>query len=114
MLVSLQANIALDAYGRPKTSPTKVKVVSGASASLVRVSVHSDRKILKHSEKEVCLLLHVVLLQRPVDEEVVFTNEMSDGRRDYAHYVLKSRVDTVKLHENEGVRKLYLPYAVNA
>ena len=42
MLVSLQANIALDAYGRPKTSPTKVKVVSGASASLVRVSVHSE------------------------------------------------------------------------
>ena len=49
-----------------------------------------------------------------MDEEAELTNDISDGRRDYAHYVLKKRVDNVKLHENEGVRKLYLPYTINA
>ena len=78
-----QANESLAKYGRPQTSPEKVKVMAGATASTERI---------------------------PVYQEPSLDNMETDQRRDYAHYVLQRRIQNIdKRHKNE-VLKLYLPY----
>ena len=73
----------MNAYGRPQTSPPKVKVLQGSTASTERI---------------------------PVDLKVTLKNPEVDQRRDYAHYIYKERVQNIeKRHKNE-VMKLYLPY----
>ncbi|XP_052220078.1 tetratricopeptide repeat protein 28-like [Dreissena polymorpha] len=81
--ITAQANESLNAYGRPQTSPPKVKVLPGSTASTERI---------------------------PVDLKVTLKNPEVDQRRDYAHYIYKERVQNIeKRHKNE-VMKLYLPY----
>ncbi|XP_046547965.1 uncharacterized protein LOC124257873, partial [Haliotis rubra] len=78
-----EANEALKEVGRPKTSPTKVKVIAGGSASRERIPV--------------------------TQEETLMIPEV-DQRRDYAHFVLQQRVDNIGLRHKDEVMKLYLPY----
>ncbi|XP_048245138.1 tetratricopeptide repeat protein 28-like [Haliotis rufescens] len=77
------ANEALKEVGRPKTSPTKVKVIAGGSASRERIPI--------------------------TQEEMLMIPEV-DQRRDYAHFVLQQRVDNIDLRHKDEVMKLYLPY----
>ncbi|XP_067661035.1 tetratricopeptide repeat protein 28-like [Haliotis asinina] len=83
MTITAQANEALNEVGRPKTSPTKVKVISGGSASRERIPV---------TQVEALMIPEV------------------DQRRDYAHFVLQQRVDNIGLRHKDEVMKLYLPY----
>ena len=81
-----QAEEKLDEVGRPKISPVKVKVLSGATASFNRI---------------------------PVNKPVQLSGLQIDQRRDYANYVLQQRLDTVELKHHNHVRKLYFPYIQN-
>ncbi|XP_071154491.1 tetratricopeptide repeat protein 28-like isoform X2 [Mytilus edulis] len=81
--VSAQANEELAKYGRPKSTPNKVKVLPGASASLERVPLKKERLM--------------------VIPEV-------DQRRDYAHFVLQQRLSNIDVRHKNDVMKLYLPY----
>lgn len=82
-MVLLQANEELDKYGRPQTSPLKVKVLPGATASTSRI---------------------------PVDQKVVLENQEVDQRRDYAHFVYQQRLQNIDTRHKNEVLKLYLPY----
>ena len=82
----VQAEEKLDEVGRPKTTPLKVKVISGATASFNRI---------------------------PVNKPVQLSGSQIDQRRDYANYVLQQRLDTVELKHHNHVRKLYFPYIQN-
>lgn len=78
-----QANEALSKYGRPRTTPTKVKVLPGASTSQDRV---------------------------PVERAPLMGIPEVDQRRDYAEYVLQQRLNHIDLRHRNDVMKLYLPY----
>ena len=82
-IVFLQANEELAKFGRPKSTPSKVKVQPGASASLERVPVKKERLM--------------------VIPEV-------DQKRDYAHFVLQQRLTNIDVRHKNDVMKLYLPY----
>nr|XP_022325601.1 uncharacterized protein LOC111125774 isoform X2 [Crassostrea virginica] len=81
--VIAQANESLAKYGRPRTTPTKVKVRSGSTASQQRTPVKKERLL--------------------VIPEV-------DQRRDYAGFVLQQRMDNIDVRHKTEVMKLYLPY----
>ncbi|XP_061183714.1 tetratricopeptide repeat protein 28-like isoform X2 [Saccostrea echinata] len=81
--VIAQANERLAQYGRPRTTPTKVKVLPGASSSQQRTPVNKERLL--------------------VIPEV-------DQRRDYAGFVLQQRMDNIDVRHKTEVMKLYLPY----
>jgi hypothetical protein len=70
-------------YGRPVTSPPKVKVIPGSSPSQTRRALGTVREL--------------------GTEEV-------DERRDYAHYVYRRRLEKLALEHRDDVRKIYLPY----
>ncbi|XP_060081998.1 tetratricopeptide repeat protein 28-like [Ylistrum balloti] len=80
---SVKANEALSKFGRPRTTPTKVKVMAGASASRDRI---------------------------PVEREHLMGIPEVDQRRDYAQYVLQQRLSNIDLRHRNDVMKLYLPY----
>ena len=77
----------MDDFGRPATTPAKVKVLPGATASFNRV---------------------------PIDQRMALSGPQIDQRRDYANYVLQQRLDTVGVRHRNDVRKLYFPYIQNA
>lgn len=79
----IQANENLAQYGRPRTTPTKVKVRPGSTASQQRTPVKKERLL--------------------VIPEV-------DQRRDYAGFVLQQRMDNIDVRHKTEVMKLYLPY----
>nr|XP_022325602.1 uncharacterized protein LOC111125774 isoform X3 [Crassostrea virginica] len=79
----MKANESLAKYGRPRTTPTKVKVRSGSTASQQRTPVKKERLL--------------------VIPEV-------DQRRDYAGFVLQQRMDNIDVRHKTEVMKLYLPY----
>ncbi|XP_052790745.1 tetratricopeptide repeat protein 28-like isoform X2 [Mya arenaria] len=81
--IAAQADEALDQYGRPKSSPQKVKVLPGATASTGRV---------------------------PVDFQAALKNEEVDQRRDYAHFIYMERMKNIDTRRKNEVMKLYLPY----
>lgn len=81
--VVAQANENLAQYGRPRTTPTKVKVRPGSTASQQRTPVKKERLL--------------------VIPEV-------DQRRDYAGFVLQQRMDNIDVRHKTEVMKLYLPY----
>ncbi|XP_069120674.1 tetratricopeptide repeat protein 28-like isoform X2 [Argopecten irradians] len=81
--VVAQANESLSKFGRPRTTPTKVKVLPGASASRERI---------------------------PVQREHMMGIPEVDQRRDYAQYVLQQRLNNIDLRHRNDVMKLYLPY----
>ncbi|XP_076455182.1 uncharacterized protein LOC143289867 isoform X2 [Babylonia areolata] len=81
--VVAQANEALDEFGRAKTSPTKVKVQAGSSASQHRMPLHREP----------------ILVLRDIDQ-----------RRDYARHVLHERLDDIDGRHRDNVLKLFLPY----
>lgn len=78
-----QANENLAQYGRPRTTPTKVKVRPGSTASQQRTPVKKERLL--------------------VIPEV-------DQRRDYAGFLLQQRIDNIDVRHKTEVMKLYLPY----
>ena len=80
---SLQANEALNEFGRAKTSPSKIKVVAGSSASQQRIPVHREP----------------ILILRDIDQ-----------RRDYAHHILQERLQDIGGRHRDNVMKLFLPY----
>lgn len=80
---SFQANENLAQYGRPRTTPTKVKVRPGSTASQQRTPVKKERLL--------------------VIPEV-------DQRRDYAGFLLQQRIDNIDVRHKTEVMKLYLPY----
>ena len=78
-----QANEALSEFGRAKTSPSKVKVLAGSSASQQRIPLHREP----------------ILILRDIDQ-----------RRDYAHHILQERLDDIGGRHRDNVMKLFLPY----
>ena len=77
----------MDDIGRSATTPLKVKVIGGATASYNRI---------------------------PVDSRTPLSVPQIDQRRDYANYVLQQRLDTVGVRHRNDIRKLYFPYIQNA
>ena len=49
-----------------------------------------------------------------MDKENELKPRDSDVRRDYAHYVYRQRLDDVNVRQKDAIRKLYMPYTVNA
>ncbi|XP_041369335.1 tetratricopeptide repeat protein 28-like [Gigantopelta aegis] len=86
MTIVAQANESLDKVGRPKTTPAKVKVLPGGSASRDRI---------------------------PVSRENVLEILDIDQRRDYANYVFQQRLDNIDNRHKDETMKIYLPY-INA
>lgn len=82
-LCILQANETLAKYGRPLTTPSKVKVFAGSTASMERI---------------------------PVYQKPNLDNMETDERRDYAHYLLQQRIQNIDTRHKNEVLKLYLPY----
>ena len=82
----LQGDKSLDEIGRPKSTPKKVKVVSGNSLSQRR---------------------HLV------DEKPSPTLGDTEERRDYAHYIISQRLDKITLHQRDHLHKIYLPFVQN-
>ncbi|KAK7094678.1 tetratricopeptide repeat protein 28-like [Littorina saxatilis] len=81
--VVAQANEALGEFGRAKTSPSRVKVIPGSSASRKRIPLQRDP----------------ILILRDIDQ-----------RRDYAHHVLHERLQDIGGRHRDNVMKLFLPY----
>ena len=72
---------------RPRSMPGKrVKVKAGSSASRERIPV-----LAEHPD----------------------TLDKVDDRRDYAHFVLSQRLDTLTTRHKNNLEKLYLPYVMN-
>ena len=69
--------------GRPKSSPKKVKVISGGSASQART---------------------------PVDKEPELTILETEERRDHGHYIISQRLADIDIQYKDMSHKLYLPY----
>ncbi|KAL3871452.1 hypothetical protein ACJMK2_039449 [Sinanodonta woodiana] len=83
MTVVAQANETLSKVGRPQTSPNKIKVISGSTASMQRMKI---------------------------EQEPLMAIPEVDQRRDYANYVLQQRVESIGLQHKNDILKLYLPY----
>ncbi|KAK7502589.1 hypothetical protein BaRGS_00006164 [Batillaria attramentaria] len=81
--VVAQANESLEEFGRAKTSPSRVKVLAGSTASQQRLPVKRDP----------------ILVLRDIDQ-----------RRDYAHHILKERIEDIGGRHRDNVMKLFLPY----
>ncbi|KAK6195644.1 hypothetical protein SNE40_001029 [Patella caerulea] len=81
--VIAQANDILDKVGRPKSSPSKIKVVHGSGG-----------------------MKNVKMIQ----EEPTLVNKEVDQRRDYAHFVFNQRLENIGGRHKNDVMKLYLPY----
>jgi hypothetical protein len=78
-----QANETLADFGRAKTTPAKVKVISGSTASQQRI---------------------------PTQQEQILILTDIDQRRAYAHHVLTERLEDIGGRHRDGVMKLFLPY----
>ena len=81
--VIAQANEALSEFGRAKTTPSRVKVLAGSTASQQRIPLQRDP----------------ILILRDIDQ-----------RRDYAHHVLQERLEDIGGRHRDNVMKLFLPY----
>lgn len=81
--VVAQANECMKDNSRPKTTPVKVKVLPGASASTSRT---------------------------PLDQHIIVQNQDIDQHRDYANYVYQERILNIDSRHKNEVLKLYLPY----
>ncbi|KAK3087168.1 hypothetical protein FSP39_002523 [Pinctada imbricata] len=85
--VAAQANESLDKYGRPKSTPPKVKVIGGSTASRNRI---------------------------PIKREPLLVIPEVDQRRDYANFVLQQRIENIDVRHKNEIMKLYLPYIQGA
>ncbi|XP_071948835.1 uncharacterized protein [Antedon mediterranea] len=81
-----QANESLMSNCTPKEKQQVIKVLPGRTPSCERV---------------------------PVNSEITLSVQAIQQRRDYAHFVFNSRLDDVKIREEEAVKRLFLPYVQN-